>query len=280
MRALVTGGGGFIGTNLIKRLLEDGDSVVSFDNYSTGFTQNKQDGARYIETDIRDGFKNWIQKFDVIFHLAALPRIKPSFNNPSEVVDVNVKGTQNVLEYAKKTKTPVIYAGSSSFWGGVYKNPYTFSKWQGEELCKMYTKLFGLKTVILRYFNVYGERQPLKGQYAPVVGIFQRQVAAGEPMTIVGDGEQRRDFTYVKDVANANVLAMTSTNEEIFGEIFNVGTGTNISVLQLADLIGDETQHIPSRPGEAQTTLADISKITTMLGWSPTISIQEWLRDQ
>jgi len=141
----------------------------------------------------------------------------------------------------------------------------------------MYTRLFGLNTVILRYFNVYGERQPLKGQYAPVVGIFQRQVANGEAMTVVGDGEQRRDFTYVKDVANANFLAMTSENSEIFGETFNVGTGTNMSVLELAELIGNEVVHIPERLGEARATLADIGKIRSMLGWEPTISIQEWL---
>jgi UDP-glucose 4-epimerase len=144
----------------------------------------------------------------------------------------------------------------------------------------MYTNLFGLNTVILRYFNVYGERQPLKGQYAPVVGIFQRQVAAGEPMTIVGDGGQKRDFTYVKDVANANFLAMTSVNSEIFGETFNVGTGTNISVLELASLIGDEVVHIPERLGESRATLADARKINSMMGWKPTISIQGWLANE
>ena len=148
MRALVTGGVGFVGTNLIKRLLKDGHQVVSLDDYSTGFKENKQKGCTYINVDITERFDNWKEEFDIIFHMAALPRIKPSFENPTEVVDVNVNGTVNVLEYARKTETSVVYAGSSSFWGGTHKNPYTFSKWQGEELCKMYERIYGLPVTI------------------------------------------------------------------------------------------------------------------------------------
>ena len=142
MRALVTGGAGFIGTNLVKRLLKDEHEVIVFDNYSTGFRKNQLDGCRYAYVDIREDFTNFSEKVDVIFHLAALPRIKPSFENPSETLEVNVNGTVNVLEYARKNDIPVIYAGSSSFWGGVYKNPYTFTKWQGEEVCKMYEMIY------------------------------------------------------------------------------------------------------------------------------------------
>ena len=156
-------------------------------------------------------------------------------------------------------------------------NPYSVTKVCGEELCKMYHKLFGLKTIIFRYFNVYGERQPLQGQYAPVVGIFQRQVDDGEPMTIVGDGLQRRDFTHVCDVVEANMLAANSDNTDIFGEVFNVGTGKNHSVLELAFMIGKDLIHIPERPGEARITLANIDKIKTMLHWEPQISLQDWL---
>ena len=161
-RCLVTGGAGFVGTNLIKRLLKDEYEVVSFDNYSTGFKENEQDGCEYAEADITNKmslpwFFSLVKDIDVIFHMAALPRIKPSFENPKEVCDVNVGGTQNVLEYARKNNTPVIYAGSSSFWGGTHKNPYTFSKWQGEELCKLYERVYGLDVTICRFYNVYGD---------------------------------------------------------------------------------------------------------------------------
>ena len=160
MRALVTGGAGFVGTNLVKRLLNDGYEVIVFDNYSTGFRENQINGCRYADIDIREDFVNFSEDVDVIFHMAALPRIGPSFETPTESIDVNVKGTANVLEYARITETPVVYAGSSSFWGGVYKNPYTFSKWQGEELCKMYEKIYGLNVTVCRFYNVYGDYMP------------------------------------------------------------------------------------------------------------------------
>ena len=141
----------------------------------------------------------------------------------------------------------------------------------------MYTRLFGLKTVCLRYFNVYGERQPVKGQCAPVVGLFLEQQGKGEPMTIVGDGLQRRDFTHVSDVVEANILASTSERQEVFGEVFNVGTGTNYSVLDLAQMIGGEYVHIEERSGEARHTMADNTKIRTLLGWEPTVNFEEWV---
>jgi UDP-glucose 4-epimerase len=159
-------------------------------------------------------------------------------------------------------------------------NPYSVTKVAAEDLCKMYQILWDLRTVIFRYFNVYGERQPVRGQYAPVVGIFQRQVADGELMTIVGGGLQRRDFTHVSDVVQANIRAAESDNRKIFGEIFNVGTGKNHSVLELAKLIGDEIIHVPERPGEAATTLADISKIQKYLGYEPTVKLEDWIDTQ
>ena len=172
MRALVTGGAGFIGTNLIKRLLNDGHRVDSYDNYSTGFKENEQIGCQYYTMDIREPFTT-SQKFDVIFHMAALPRIKPSFLNPKDVINVNVIGTTNILEYARKNDIPVIYAGSSSFHGGVYKNPYTFTKWQGEEVCKMYSNIFGVPTSICRFYNVYGDHMINEGAYRTVLSIFK-----------------------------------------------------------------------------------------------------------
>ena len=296
-RYLVTGGAGFIGSHLVERLLDEGHQVVVVDDESADSNEEFfwDERAENHKVDITD-YESLVPLFEGVtgvFHFAAEARIQPAIKNPSRAASVNVLGTCNVLQAARTHGIDrVIYSSTSSAYGRKNTpplredmpndclNPYSVTKVAGEELCKMYTNLFGLNTVILRYFNVYGERQPLKGQYAPVVGIFQRQVAAGEPMTIVGDGGQKRDFTYVKDVANANFLAMTSVNSEIFGETFNVGTGTNISVLELASLIGDEVVHIPERLGESRATLADARKINSMMGWKPTISIQGWLANE
>jgi len=291
---LVTGGAGFIGSHVVDQLLALGHDVVVVDDESAECNEEFfwNDRCENHKVDITDyeSLEPLFRGISGVFHLAAESRIQPAIENPSRAASVNVVGTCNVLQAARSHGVErVVYSATSSAYGlkntpplheempNDCLNPYSVTKVGGEELCKMYTKLFGLNTVILRYFNVYGERQPLKGQYAPVVGIFQRQVSNGEPMTIVGDGEQRRDFTHVSDVANANLLAMTSDNSTIFGEIFNVGTGTNISVLQLSEMIGDHKVHIPSRPGEAQSTLADISKIRSMLKWEPAVTIQGWL---
>jgi UDP-glucose 4-epimerase len=159
-------------------------------------------------------------------------------------------------------------------------NPYSVTKTAGEELCKMYTDLFGLETVSFRYFNVYGERQPLKGQYAPVIGIFLRQKNAGEPMTVVGDGTQKRDFTYVGDIARANVLASNLENKEVVGQLINLGTGLNHSVLEIKDLIGGDFIHIEARLGESKETLADNSKAKNILHWEPTQKLEDWIDKQ
>ena len=157
-------------------------------------------------------------------------------------------------------------------------NPYSVSKAAAEDLCKMYFNLFDVETVIFRYFNVYGERQPLKGQYAPLIGIFQKQKEQGVPLTIVGDGKQARDFTYVGDVVNANILAATSDNPDILGEVFNVGCGKNYSVLDVADIIGGETEYIPNRPGEARETLADLTKSNKLLNYKPSVDLEGWIK--
>jgi nucleoside-diphosphate-sugar epimerase len=211
-------------------------------------------------------------------------------------------GTATILELSRRYKVKrVMYSSTSSAYGlknlcplsedmpNDCLNPYSVSKVAGEELCKMYSSLYGLETVIFRYFNVYGERQPIKGQYAPVIGIFQRQKKNGEPMTIVGDGEQRRDFTHVSDVVSANILAATKTfnrwqEDETknyiyqFGQIYNVGTGVNYSVNEIAKIIGGNTINIPPRVGESRITLANISKIKKQLGWEPKIKLEDWLK--
>ena len=276
MKALVTGGAGFVGTNLIKRLLKDGYEVASLDNYSTGFRENQLADCTYITLNITEQFDNWVEKFDVIFHMAALPRIGPSFENPTEVVDVNVKGTANVLEYARKTKTPVIYAGSSSFWGGVYKNPYTFSKWQGEELCKMYEMIYGLNVAICRFYNVYGDFMPTEGEYRTVLSIFLEQYKNGEAITVTGDGEQRRDFTHVDDIVDA-MIKVVQLNK--WGSVYELGRGENHSINELAEMVydGHNITYIDSIPGEVRNTLCKSELARKKLKWNPKINVKEWL---
>ena len=283
MRALVTGGAGFVGTNLVKRLLKDGYQVVSFDDYSTGSKENRQDGCAYIDIDITESFTDWTENFDVIFHLAALPRIKPSFENPKEVCDVNVVGTQNVLEYARKTETPVIYAGSSSFWGGVYKNPYTFSKWQGEELCKMYEQIYELPVTICRFYNVYGNYMPTEGEYRTVLPIFLEQYNKGLPLTITGDGTQRRDFTHVDDIVDA-MIKVVELNK--WGSVYELGRGKNHSIKEVVLMISKFSRgdvgwnFIPKIRGEVQETLCRSELARKKLKWEPKINLEDWIKEQ
>ena len=277
MQALVTGGAGFVGTNLIKRLLKDGYEVASLDNYSTGFRENQLADCTYITLDITERFDNWVEKFDVIFHMAALPRIGPSFENPTEVVDVNVKGTANVLEYARNTKTPVIYAGSSSFWGGVYKNPYTFSKWQGEELCKMYEMIYELPVTICRFYNVYGDYMPTEGEYRTVLPIFLEQYKNDEPLTITGDGKQRRDFTHVDDIVDA-MMKVVQLNK--WGSVYELGRGVNHSINEVVHMFNSERIYIDEIPGETRNTLCKSELARKKLNWKPKINLKEWLEEK
>lgn len=292
---IVTGGAGFIGSNLVDRLLSEGHSVVVIDNESSDahdyFYWN--DAAENHKLDIcdYDSIRPLFDGVDYVFHLAAEARIQPTIINPLKAVNTNVLGTATILQCAREAGVKrVMYSSTSSAYGfnpipnietqpNDCLNPYSVSKVAGEELCTMYYNLFGLETIIFRYFNVYGDRQPLKGQYAPVIGIFQRQAAAQEPLTIVGDGEQRRDFTNVIDVVTANILASeASIDPSLIGTIFNVGTGTNNSINEIASAMGHPSINIPPRPGESRETLADNSKIKSAFGWEPTISLEEYLQ--
>tara|TARA_Y100001970_G_C14253027_1_gene873195 strand:- start:2651 stop:3553 length:903 start_codon:yes stop_codon:yes gene_type:complete len=276
-KCLVTGGAGFVGTNLVKRLMKDGHHVIVFDNYSTGFRNNQLDGARYGDIDIRESFVNWDENIDIVFHLAALPRIKPSFENPTEVIDVNVNGTANVLEYARVKQVPVIYAGSSSFWGGTYKNPYTFSKWQGEELCKMYEKIYGLAVTICRFYNVYGDYMIDEGSYRTLLSIFKEQHKNNEPLTITSDGEQRRDFTHVDDIVDAMMKVMYLDK---WGSTYELGRGKNYSVNEVADMFGGERVYVEEIPGETRNTLCRSELARKKLRWEPEINLEDWIKDE
>ena len=295
MNVLVTGGAGFIGTNLIKRLLGDGYKVECLDNYSTGKRENELDGCNYIEVDISDNLRRHkgfgletyqLQKPDIIYHLAAVPRIQPSFLEPTKTFDSNVKATQNIMEYARTLNIPVVYAGSSSSHGDKYANPYTHSKWLGEEVVTMYNKIYDVPTAICRFYNVYGEYQLTEGAYCTVLGIFERLYNNNEPLTITGDGEQRRDFTHVDDIVDGlvkcgrSLLIPNEFNARVDGETFELGRGKNYSINQIAKAFGDyPTKYIEERPGEMRHTLNTDTKAYTMLGWTPIRDIIDYIKN-
>jgi len=297
MKSLVTGGAGFIGSHIVDKLLEMGHEVVCYDNESAESNEEfyRNPKAYNIRGDIRDYqlLKNSMTGVDYVFHLAAESRIQPAILNPIEAVSVNCVGTVTVLQCAREAGVKkVIYSSTSSGYGFNQPpndelqnddclNPYSVSKVAGEKLCKMYNDLWGVKTVFLRYFNVYGERQPLKGQYAPVIGIFLRQRDAGEALTIVGDGEQRRDFTHVSDVVQANILAATKEVHEMnYGQLYNVGNGVNYSINEIANTISDNQVNIPPRIGESKITLAKNDKLKRTFGWEPKVNLMDWISEQ
>ena len=296
MRFLVTGGAGFIGSHLVDRLIDDNHSVVVIDNESALENENFywNDKARNYKYDICDYNKieNLFKNIDCVFHLAAESRIQTAIKNPTKTFRVNFIGTLNVLKACKQYKVDrILYSSTSSYYGLKNDvplaedmdrdclNPYSSSKVAGEDLVKMYSKLYNIRSVVFRYFNVYGERQPTKGQYAPVIGLFQKMKSEGKPMTVVGDGLARRDYTHVKDVVNANILA--AMKEEIIeSKVVNIGTEKNYSVLELVDMIGGEYIHIPPREDEAKETLADISVAKNYLNWEPTIYLEDWIKNK
>ena len=297
MKYLVTGGAGFIGSNLVDELVNKGHEVVIIDNESaesnSEFYWNKN--AKKYLNDINDfSSLNSIfseEKPDMVFHLAAEARIQPTINEPHKACLTNFVGTCNVLQASRENGVKrVIYSSTSSAYGLKNRpplkeempkdclNPYSVSKTAGEELCKVYYKIYGLETVILRYFNVYGNREPIKGPYAPV-GLFIRQKKEGKPFTVVGDGQQTRDFTHIDDVVAANVLSATTENEKAFGEIFNIGTGESHSILWIAHTIGGDFTYLPARSGEARHTMADNYKARKILDWKPKKGLKTYLKN-
>lgn len=293
-KSVVTGGAGFIGSNLVDALIAKGHEVVCLDNESSISTDKfhwspAADNHRIDICDI-EAMEPLFKGVDFVFHLAAESRIGITMENPVKAYETNVMGTVNILQCARKNGVRrVMFSSTSSAYGRNTSpnsesqsddclNPYSSSKAAGEKACGLYWDLFGLETVIFRYFNIYGPREPRKGQYAPVIGIFARQRSSGEALTIVGDGLQRRDFTHVDDVVSANILASEkSLDRDSIGTVFNVGTGRNHSILELAGMISDNISFLPERAGEMRETLADNSKIRSALGWEPTVRLEDYI---
>ncbi len=292
MKYLVTGGAGFIGSNLTDALIADGHQVRVLDDLSTGKRERVHPDAEFVLADFTDleQIRPHFDGIDGVFHVGALPRIPLSIEDPVGTMQANGMGTLNVLVAARDAKVKrVVYSASSSAYGSQPElplrpdmcphplNPYALQKFLGELLCEEFSRFYGLETVSLRYFNVYGPRMADEGAYVTVISIFKRQRKAGEPLTIAGDGEQTRDFTHVADVVRANMAAMHS--EKVGkGEVLNVGAGKRYTINHIAKVIGGPTAEIPARFGEARDSLADITLTTEKLDWEPKIPFEEGLR--
>jgi len=295
MKYIVTGGAGVIGSHIVDQLVERGDEVHVVDNFLTGKRERLHPRAILHEADIRDFEKlaPIFKEADGLFHTAAQPRMQYSIAEPQLTNDINITGTLNVLLAARDAGVRrVVYSASSSAYGARHPMPlhegmapepiipYAIQKRVGEQYCQMASRFYGLETVCLRYFNVYGPRQTTKkdGPYATVIGIFLEQRKNGEPMSVVPDGAQRRDFTHVRDIARANLLAMES-DKVGNGEIINVGTGKNYSVVEVAEMIGGPWEFCEPRQGEVKETLADNTRACELLGWQPSVSFEEGIRE-
>ncbi len=285
---LVTGGAGFIGSHLVDALIARGDDVTVVDNLSTGERKNINPQAKLVEADIRDLPKILPHFTDIngVFHVAARARVQPSITDPLEPNDINIAGTLNVLWAAKKNGVKrVIYSSSSSVYGEQASlplredmpprpmSPYALQKWVGEEYCKLFSKVYGLETVSLRYFNVYGPRMIRNGAYATALQIFLGNLERGEPITIFGDGEQTRDFTHVDDVVAANLLAMAGS-AACRGEASNITSGKNYTVNQIAKMVGGPVIYAPEKL-EPRHNHADNSLAKQLLGWEPVKKLED-----
>ena len=304
---LVTGGCGFIGSNLVDRLIDEGFNVVVIDNKSSDahdkFYINEK--AIYYTNDIAES-ADTIHSIngiflkhtpEYVFHLAAEARIQNCIYNPTKAFMTNGLGTQRILEASKLSGVKrVMFSSTSAIYGLTDSeigsnssqketaladclNMYSYSKLFGEGLCKLYSKMYNVDTVCFRYFNVYGPRQPVRGSYAPVIGVFSRLKKLSEPMTIVGDGSQTRDYVHVSDVVSANIAAMKK-EQNLGGEIINIGTGLSFSVLDIAKMMGGEYTYVPAREGEAKRTLADITKAKEILDWEPKYTLEKYMENK
>lgn len=274
MKILVTGGAGFVGTNLIKRLLKDGHEVQSLDNYSTGLKSNEVDGCRYWSGDIQNVW-TMDNDFDVVFHMAAIARIQPSFEKPEDYIETNFNGTYEVVKFCTKHNIPLVYAGSSSKHSGRFKNPYTFSKDLGEDIISLYCEHFGLNASITRFYNVYGPHQLTEGGYTTLIGRWIHNIQNEKDCVIYGDGSKRRDFTHIDDIVEALVRI---PQKEAWGYAFELGRGKNHSVNEVAEMFGITPKYEDDKPGEAQTTLNDDIVAKEILDWEAVIELETYIK--
>lgn len=278
MKILVTGGAGFVGTNLIKRLVSEGHEVMSIDNYSTGSKKNHIRGVKYVNQDISYRFMDWsvYDNFDVVYHMAAIARIQPSFEKPMDYFKTNANGTMHIAEFCVRKGIPLIYAGSSSHHSGKFKNPYTFSKDIGEEIISLYQQHFNLKSSIARFYNVYGPHHLKSGGYCTLIGAWENMIENNEPLKIYGDGTKRRDFTHVDDIVDGLIKIY---EKGVWDMEFEFGRGKNYSVNEIADMFGKDKIYLDDKPGEAQNTLCEDTLAKDLLGWEPTRNIEDYINE-
>ena len=278
MKILVTGGAGFVGTNLIISLNQKGYTIVSIDNYSIGQRSNHIEGVTYLEMDANQigAIPN---DFDLIYHLAGLSRIQPSFLNPQETFISNTSSTNAILEFARARRTKVVYSGSSSKHHNPYQSPYALYKYLGEEICKMYKKTYNFPIEIVRFYNVYGPFEITKGDWAAVIGLWRNQVGLGQPITIVGDGEQRRDFTHVDDIVDG--LIKIGFSEAHAEDAWELGSGKNYSLNEVyqmfKDRFGIDCSYIPNQNGNYRETLRENNLALDKLGWQPKDRLKSYI---
>jgi UDP-glucose 4-epimerase len=293
MNCIVTGGAGFIGSHICEKLVELKHNVIVIDNLSTGRLDNLKNfrkKIKFIKADIskRGKWQSYFKNVNTVYHLAAIADIIPSINKPSDYYSSNVTGTFNVLEACRKNKVKkYLYAASSSCYGIPKKfptsenekidtqYPYALTKYLGEQISLHWGKVYNLNVFSLRLFNVYGTRSRTSGTYGAMFGVFLAQKLAKKPLTVVGDGNQSRDFTYVTDVVDAFILVSKSN---LKNEVFNIGSNKNIKINHIVKLLGGSKIYIPKRPGEPDCTFASTKKISKMLGWKPKVNIESGIK--
>lgn len=278
MKILVTGGAGFIGINLLLELKKQNHILVSIDNYSIGTKKNHIGGVNYINLDVNQIYKIK-NDFDLIYHLAGLSRIQPSYKDPRSTFNSNTKGVESVIEWARQNQTKIIYSGSSSFHHDPYQSPYAFYKYLGEEVCRMYRGVYNMNIEIVRFYNVYGPNEIVHGKWAAVIGIWRSQIKNNFPLTIVGDGEQKRDFTHVCDIVDA--LIKIGINKTKFNNEWELGTGVNYSLNEVYEMFnekfGVDKTHIQDQFGNYRETLRVNNKAIKLLNWKPKDRLKKYI---